>query len=174
VLTLFHFINELHRYHLGGPNSLRGFAHCGTGPRAYRPPVPVTAQMSSSSAPQYLNMTDSLGGDLKATAFAALSVPVPVPILASSKMRAFVFANAGALHCLQGTGAGAGHRGDSTSNGVSAAGNVLQAVRASVGGGISVAVGDIGRLEATYSVPLLKAPQDQTKGFQIGIGMSIN
>ena len=165
----------MYSYHLGGPNSLRGFGLCGTGPRAYRP-EPASGDLSSLSLPlkvsasdvppsqtlQGAQLTDSLGGDLRTTLLATLSVPVPVPMLAKSQMRAFAFFNAGMISCLS----------DIHMNGMYAAG--LGALRASVGGGFSVAAAGAVRLEATYSVPLLAASQDQTKGFQIGIGVTMN
>lgn len=177
---------------MGGPNSLRGFNQCGTGPRAYRPiqaeeqsdslyiacppttagsiPSPSPDKTGSSREPVIptgegangLHLSDSLGGDLRATVFATLSVPVPVPVLASSQMRAFVFFNGGALGSLNNL-----NRGGFVASG-------LNSVRASVGGGISVAAGGAVRMETTYAIPILKAPQDQTKGFQIGIGLTIN
>lgn len=173
---------------MGGPNSLRGFNQCGTGPRAYRPSpnedrndslflaappqittAPAGALPAKSAAPLVpsgnssdLHLTDSLGGDLRATLFATLSVPVPVPVLASSQMRAFVFFNGGAIGSLNNINRG----------GIVASG--LNSARASVGAGFSVAAGGQIRLETTYAIPILKAAQDQTKGFQIGIGLSLN
>jgi len=171
------------RYQLGGSNSLRGFEQCGTGPRAYRPmqcsdedeslylacppqsagaPLKPSSSVVPASEVNGVHLSDSLGGDLKANLFAALSVPVPVPVLASSQMRAFAFFNAGAIGSLNNM-----QRGGVVANG-------LNSVRASVGGGFSVAAGGQIRLETTYSIPLLKAPQDQTKGFQIGIALTLN
>lgn len=173
---------------MGGPNSLRGFNQCGTGPRAYRPipdeerldslfiacppqstPIDSTgpcAKQSASIVPAAeangVHLTDSLGGDLRATLFASLSVPVPVPVLASSQMRAFVFFNGGAIGSLNNLNRG----------GVVASG--FNSARASVGGGLSVAAGGVVRMETTYAIPILRAPQDQTKGFQIGIGLTVN
>lgn len=173
---------------MGGPNSLRGFNQCGTGPRAYRPspnedrndslylaappqiatapagalPTKPAAPLAPASGAADIHLTDSLGGDLRATIFATLSVPVPVPVLASSQMRAFVFFNGGAIGSLNNINRG----------GIVASG--LNSARASVGGGFSVAAGGQIRLETTYSIPILKAAQDQTKGFQIGVGLSLN
>jgi outer membrane protein assembly factor BamA len=102
-----------------------------------------------------------LGGDLRAALLATLSVPVPVPFLAKSQMRAFVFANAGVLSNVTAASSGAPvfHPG---------------AVRASVGGGFSIVAAGAIRLEATYAVPVLSAPQDQHKSFQLGVGMTVN
>lgn len=173
-----------YRYQLGGPNSLRGFAQCGTGPRAYRPAYAdgdssaafiahapaATAESDRSGAVSLpanqtadgTKLTDSLGGDLRASLLATLSVPVPVPLLARSQVRAFAFFNGGLLSSLR----------NLQSSNLAAEG--LGAVRASVGGGFSVAAAGAIRLEATYAIPLLKAPQDQSKGFQIGVGLTIN
>lgn len=186
---------SLCRYQLGGSNSLRGFAQCGTGPRAYRPAyadgdanaafvahAPNAAgdisgasgasggsavgdspmEMPANQTAHGVRLTDSLGGDLRTTLLATLSVPVPVPLLARSQVRAFAFFNGGLLSSLS----------NLQTRNLAAEG--LGAVRASVGGGFSVAAAGAIRLEATYSIPLLKAPQDQTKGFQIGVGLTIN
>lgn len=98
---------------------------------------------------------DSLGGDAKAAAVALCSVPLP---LSSQQvpLRAFVFVNAGAL----GTGTG-----------------LLPAwgqLRASAGAGLSLQMAGAVRLEATYALPLRRAPHDSTAPFQLGIGLAIN
>ena len=47
-------------------------------------------------------------------------------------------------------------------------------LRASIGTGLSITLNPNIRLEATYSVPLLKASHDVIKPFQLGVGVSIN
>ena len=46
------------------------------------------------------------------------------------------------------------------------------APRLSVGCGLTMNTGPM-RLEMTYSIPLLKARDDLTRGFQLGVGLSM-
>ena len=46
--------------------------------------------------------------------------------------------------------------------------------RASMGSGLSFSMQNLIRIEATYSIPILAAPTDTLKGFQFGVGFSIN
>lgn len=153
----------LFRYQLGGPNSLRGFELCGAGPRAYRPEVPLSSKgiIPAHQSTGDAHPTDSLGGDLRSTLLATLSVPVPVPLLAKSQLRAFTFINLGMISSLSRVSSSAPAFG-------------LGALRASVGGGFSLAAAESIRLETTYAIPILSAPQDQLKKFQIGVGVTIN
>ena len=55
----------------------------------------------------------------------------------------------------------------------SALNELLACTRASVGWGLSLPVGPA-RLELTYALPLLKAPSDSVRQFQVGLGISIS
>jgi outer membrane protein assembly factor BamA len=70
-------------------------------------------------------------------------------------MRLFVFANAGTLAGLDGTPATA----------------ILRSTRAAAGGGLVVGT-PMGRLEATYAVPLRYGPRDARRSVQFGLGFS--
>lgn len=137
------------RYHLGGPLSLRGFAPSGVGPRSS-------------------DRKDSLGGDTKASAVAMLSVPVPIPTLATSSMRAFLFANVGSLGNSE---YWMDQSGKSTIEKLTPS---FGTMRASVGAGLSMHLGNSVRVEGTYSFPVLKAAHDTPAAFQLGVGLSIN
>jgi outer membrane protein assembly factor BamA len=110
-------------------------------------------------------LSDSLGGDARFNLLATLSVPVPVPQLAT--MRAFVFANAGAISNLN-----SGLMNSGIYSGLVP--TFPSQLRASVGGGFSASFADSIRMECTYAIPVLKAPQDQLKSFQLGVGVTIN
>ena len=150
---------SFYRYHLGGPTSLRGFGVDGAGPRSDRR---FSSSIAGADTGKVVT-TDSLGGDHKSSVLAALSIPVTVPILAKNNARAFVFFNGG-------------HIGISNAS----VGNRINAypwggfIRASIGGGFSVSVADSMRLEMSYSIPIVKAPHDQVKSFQLGVGVGIN
>lgn len=47
-------------------------------------------------------------------------------------------------------------------------------LRASVGAGISLTLSPAVTLEATYSIPVLKASHDNIKPFQLGVGLSLS
>ena len=47
-------------------------------------------------------------------------------------------------------------------------------LRASVGAGIALTLSPAVTLEATYSIPVLKAPHDKIKPFQLGVGLSLS
>lgn len=49
--------------------------------------------------------------------------------------------------------------------------SILRSSRMSIGGGICAAT-PMGRLEATYAVPLRFSPRDARKSVQIGLGFS--
>ncbi|KAG5175848.1 sorting and assembly machinery component 50 [Tribonema minus] len=129
------------RYFLGGPMMLRGFKVAGTGPRA---PKEEGGNLEG----------DSLGGDIRATASAALSFPFPVSPLAQWGVRLQLFANAGNLTTWQ-TPLDRMHRD----------------ARAAVGVGIVSSLFGMGRVEATWSHVLRKAPHDQTRRAQFGMGL---
>jgi len=131
------------RFYVGGPIQLRGFMHSGIGPRA------ETGGKSTAGG-------DALGGDLFYTATVAASIPFPgISLLRDNGMRLFTFANAGTLTGLDATPASA----------------ILRSTRASVGGGLAIGT-PMGRLEATYAVPLRYGPRDARRSVQFGLGFS--
>ncbi len=100
---------------------------------------------------------DSVGGDVYYTTTGMLSLPFPGNnFLSNNGVRLFGFANAGTLTGL-----------DSAVNVAS----FFQSTRVAVGGGISVGL-PVGRLEATYAVPLRYGPRDARKSVQAGIGLT--
>jgi outer membrane protein insertion porin family len=165
------------RFSLGGPLSLRGFDMNGVGPRSFSG---RGHHLESHGSNRYgrphgymAPIGDSLGGVGVASAAAILSVPLPFRDMSDklSGVRAFTFLNIGSLgnpqywaqfYCRQ------------LGTGVMSRVPFWGAPRASAGGGISVAFAPSVRLELTYSVPLLKSDHDSTRGFQIGLGMSVN
>lgn len=97
-----------------------------------------------------------MGGDLFYTATVAASIPFPgISLLRDNGMRLFTFANAGTLTGLDGTPPSA----------------ILRSTRASAGGGLVVGT-PMGRLEATYSIPLRYGPRDARRSVQFGVGFS--
>jgi hypothetical protein len=72
---------QYHRYHLGGPLSLRGFAPYGIGPRAPATPKlqPLSGIQNEDNIPEKSN-ADSLGGTGKSSFLATLSVPVDLKV----------------------------------------------------------------------------------------------
>jgi outer membrane protein assembly factor BamA len=133
------------RFHVGGSHQLRGFLPSGIGPRSV---------VGGASTPG----GDSMGGDVFYTASALLSMPFPGnEFLAKNGVRLFAFANAGTLTSLE--------------NAFSNIGSFVNSSRTAVGGGVSVGTA-IGRLEATYAVPLRYAPSDARRSVQAGIGFT--
>lgn len=134
------------RFFLGGPMQFRGFVPAGIGPRA---------KTGGASVPG----GDALGGDFFYTASAATSVPFPGPFsfLQDNGVRCFGFATVGTLSGL---------------NGVPLM-SILRSTRASVGGGI-IASTPMGRLEATYAMPLRYSPRDAKRSVQIGLGFTFS
>ena len=86
-----------------------------------------------------------------------LSVPFPGNnILTKQGVRLFGFANAGTL------------------TGLHSAVNIndfFRSTRFAVGGGVS-ATTPMGRLEATYAIPLRYGPRDARKSVQVGLGLT--
>jgi outer membrane protein assembly factor BamA len=128
---------------------------------------------------------DSLGGVGVLSASALLSVPLPFRGVADklSGVRAFTFVNVGCLanpsywgryYCHKLASSSSSSLSSSSSRGGGEGGGLWGAPRASVGGGLSVAFTPNVRMELTYSVPVLKSDHDCTRGFQIGLGMSMN
>lgn len=140
-------VNLCDRYHLGGPLALRGFSVAGAGPRAAVSP----------------GFSDSLGSLRRAQVLGMLSVPLPRTIQSLPPIRALLFANAGSVD--DGT---ASLGAKTTSQWFYPFG----APRLSIGCGLTMNTGPM-RLEMTYSLPLLKARDDLTRGFQLGVGLSM-
>lgn len=133
------------RYHLGGPLSLRGFDVYGAGPRA-----------NYNSGGNILTKGDSLGANRKAQVLAMISSPLPSRSWLPT-MRAIFYASAGAASSGE-------HKSWLFPFGYP---------RASIGCGLTSSLAGMARVEVTYSVPLLKAEEDITKGFQLGVGVSM-
>ncbi len=131
------------RYVLGGLQSLRGFGYSGVGPRA----LPREGGCMKG---------DSLGGDLKYVATAALTAPLPIPLLENFGLRWHVFADAGNLlpwsAPLQ---------------------SMVTDMRVSCGTGVAVSLG-MARLELNYTVPLKKVQgKDFEQRWQFGLAAHI-
>jgi outer membrane protein assembly factor BamA len=134
------------RFYLGGPMQFRGFVPAGIGPRA---------KTGGASVPG----GDALGGDFFYTASAATSVPFPGPFsfLQDNNVRCFGFATVGTLSGVHGVPLM----------------SILRSTRASVGGGICAST-PMGRVEATYAMPLRYSPRDARKSVQIGLGFTFS
>jgi len=138
--------NLADRFFVGGPLQLRGFLPAGIGPRA---------ETGGSSTPG----GDAMGGDFYYTATAAGSVPFPgIPFLKNNGIRLMGFANAGTVSSLNG--------------GNIPLQSILKSTRVSVGGGITMGLG-VGRLEATYAIPIRYGPRDARKNAQFGLGFNM-
>ena len=133
------------RYHLGGPLALRGFDLYGAGPRA-----------NCSTGGNMHTKGDSLGANRKAQVLALISSPLPSRTWLPT-MRVIAFVSAGAASSGE-------HKSWLFPFGYP---------RASLGCGLTGSLGGMTRVEVSYSVPLLKADDDVTKGFQLGIGLSM-
>ena len=132
------------RFHVGGSHQLRGFLPSGIGPRA-------------ATGGQSVPGGDSTGGEVFYTASTSLSMPFPGnQYLAQSGVRLFGFANAGTLTSFENA---------------TDVGAFMNSSRTAVGGGVSVAT-QMGRLEATYAVPLRYSPADGRRAVQAGIGFT--
>jgi len=137
-------VNISDRFHVGGSHQLRGFLPSGVGPRA-------------ATGGQSVPGGDSTGGEVFYTASTSLSMPFPGnQFLAQSGVRLFGFANAGTLTSFE--------------NAMDV-GAFMNSSRTAVGGGVSVAT-QMGRLEATYAVPLRYSPADGRRAVQAGIGFT--
>jgi len=113
--------------------------------------------MPLNKTPQGGSMTpggDSLGGDIFYTVTSALSWPVPV----IPGARLFAFTNAGTLV------------GWSPSLNF---GSFLKTTRISWGVGLSAGT-PMGRVEATYSIPVRFGPMDARRSVQLGVGLNFS
>lgn len=136
--------HPLDRFHVGGSHQLRGFLPSGIGPRS------KTGGASSPGG-------DSMGGDVFYTASALMSMPFPGnKSLSNMGVRLFGFANAGSLASFE--------------NAMNAS-SFMKSTRTSIGGGISAGT-PMGRLEATYAIPLRYGPTDARRSVQAGIGFT--
>ena len=152
--------------------NLRGFDMHGVGPRSFVGREEYISQESYQVNPDRAvgnhPVGDAIGGVGVATTSVVLSVPIPIPNenRKLAGIRAFTFATAGTLvspaswaHFVAGTHSGFG---------------AWCVPRMAVGGGFSVTFAPTARMEVTYSVPILKSAHDSTRGFQIGLGLTIN
>ena len=87
------------RFFLGGPGTFGASAH-GVGPHEPRHGSPAAAAAAASGGGAAKPpLRDAVGGDVSATATAALSTPLPGK-LAAAGVRAQVFGSVGGLHAL--------------------------------------------------------------------------
>lgn len=168
---------------------MRGFSINGTGPRAQRvisvkssqdPTITTTTTTSSIVKPNNYIKSDSLGGDFKSTLLATLSTPFPLRLLANNQARAFIFLNGGMIgnNLTSNNLFGIHNHHHSTATATTSSSvplhSLLRNIRVSMGVGISISIADTMRLELSYAIPIIKSSQDQTKAFQLGIGVSMN
>ena len=151
------------RFFIGGPNQLRGFIPGGIGPRSRN--VSFTSvyfdfitrfMMTQRLTLKGGSMTpggDALGGDVFYTATGAVSVPCPI-----AGARLFAFVNAGTL------------TGWYPSLNFS---SFLKTTRISIGSGLSFGT-PMGRVEATYSMPIRYGPMDARRSVQLGVGLNFS
>jgi outer membrane protein assembly factor BamA len=127
----------------------------------------------------------SAGGLSKYSLLALLSTPLPIPKLVEIGAKAFTFVNLGGLGSADlysnlSPSASTKQQTEQSHQNVSPPIkaflplSLLGTCRVSVGAGVMIPVASIGRLEFTYSVPLVKEPRDQLKKYQIGLGVTIN
>ncbi|GAB5034459.1 sorting and assembly machinery component 50 putativ [Nannochloropsis oceanica] len=130
------------RYVLGGLQTMRGFGYSGLGPRAARKEGGCLKG-------------DSLGGDLKYVATAALTMPVPLPLLDKFGLRWQVFADAGNLLPWSAPLA-----------------SMLSDMRLSCGTGLAMSLG-AARVELNYSLPFKRKGSDLEQRWQFGLAAHI-
>lgn len=130
------------RFFVGGPMQLRGFLPAGIGPRA---------KTGGSTSPG----GDALGGKFFYTGTIAASL-APPGVLSEYGVRMFCFCNAGTLV--------------GTLDGVPLSA-IVNSTRVSAGAGISAAT-PMGRVEATYALPLRYGPRDARRNLQFGFGFN--
>jgi outer membrane protein assembly factor BamA len=116
-------------------------------------PMNLFLQQGGKSSPG----GDSVGGDVFYTVSSMLSMPFPGNgLLANNGVRLFGFANAGTLTGL-----------DSAVN----INTFIRSTRLAVGGGVCVGT-PMGKMEATYAVPLRYGPRDARRSVQFGMGLT--
>lgn len=167
------------RFYLGGPGgtsvSMRGFDVMGVGQRSSygREHHAIATRVTEALPPsevQNLPIGDVLGGCSTASFTSILSVPLPFMKKETEGIRPFVFYSAGMLGDPSYWVDALNRQEANVDND-----NIFGPLRMSIGGGISMSMaGGIGRLEATYSLPLVKGNYDVSKGFQLGVGVTIN
>ena len=144
------------RFHVGGPNDVRGFKHGGLGPR---------------------DGNDAAGGDVYAAGSVNILLPIPRTSI-DSGFRIQLFANGGRLVGLK-------NRGKSKAPGEAMASSVVRngMVKAvqDLGTGLpSLAAGvglvyahPVARFELNFSVPLvIRRGEEARKGLQVGVGIN--
>jgi outer membrane protein insertion porin family len=132
------------RFFVGGPLQLRGFHPSGIGPRA------------DTGGSLVAGGGDSLGGELFYTSMLAASAPFPFnTTMKEAGLRFMCFVNTGTL---------SGWGVPVTS--------LIRSTRASVGTGVTLST-SMGKLEATYSIPLRYGPRDIRQQAQFGFGFVI-
>jgi outer membrane protein assembly factor BamA len=141
------------RFYLGGPLSMRGWQRAGVGPLS----MPYRRDDSPTDRPG-----DALGGLTRLSLVAMLTTPFPILFPSSENLKSFTFMNAGLLlpHSFFPLAP-------------LSATPLRPFLRVSSGVGLSYALGPA-RLELTYTLPLILAPHDNVKSFQLGLGMSMN
>lgn len=161
------------RFTAGGPMNLRGFDMHGVGPRSFVGREgylsPGSYQVNPDQAVGNHPIGDAIGGVGVASTSVVLSVPIPIPSENQKfgGIRAFTFATTGTV---------ASPASWSQLAAVTRSGGAWWscAPRVTVGGGFSVAFAPTARMEITYSVPVLKSAHDVVRGFQLGLGLTIN
>lgn len=161
------------RFFLGGPASLRGFDISGVGPAAERrqrqppPAMPSEGAKSPSQSgsvgarPQY----DFLGGDMYATAMAAVNFNLPFASTTALGLRGHVFMNVGNTVLLAGMGRPLNE----------ALGNFRRGIRCTTGVGIVLPIPGMGNFEVNYCCPLRFQATDRVHhGLQIGFAPHIH
>lgn len=162
------------RFHLGGPLQLRGFQPSGIGPRS---PLGQGGKSTYGGG-------DSLGGDMYYVANLSLSIPSPYQPFGGStsseeegegnpnSLRFFGFWNMGTLINTSSSSSSSSSTSSLllpiSSNTASA---LVKSTRISVGAGACMAT-PMGRLEATYAIPLRYGPRDARKSAQFGLGFT--
>ena len=101
---------------------------------------------------------DALGGNFYSVATLAASVPLPGRLGSDFGVRAFGFGSAGTLL--------------GTTDGIPYS-RIAKSARTSLGVGLSAGT-PMGRLEATYAVPLRYGPRDARRNVQFGFGFSFS
>ena len=160
------------RLYSGSSLFMRGFSPNTIGPRA----AAGTKGINTGG----IEGGDVLGGQVRYNMLAALSAPIPVDSLAKHGARAFAFfsgasvltpetwVNRDITDLLSSRNRAEGQTAtDGFFN------SVLNSTRFCIGWGFSLPIGPA-RLELSYAIPLVKAPSDTVRQFQVGLGLSIS